>query len=57
MGEKRVAFADFLPILAAVKLDTSSTGCKEDYIEGLKVRLGARWGKVGEEGMGVAMNA
>merc|ERR1711931_305946 len=28
---------DFLPILAAVKLDTSSTGCKEDYIEGLKV--------------------
>merc|ERR1711887_265956 len=37
LGEKRVAFADFLPILAAVKLDTSSTGCKEDYIEGLKV--------------------
>merc|ERR1711970_823092 len=29
--------ADFLPILAAVKLDTSSTGCKEDYTEGLKV--------------------
>merc|ERR1712198_426480 len=28
---------DILPILAAVKLDTSSTGCKEDYIEGLKV--------------------
>merc|ERR1712050_828216 len=37
LGVKRVAFADFLPILAAVKLDTSSTGCKEDYIEGLKV--------------------
>jgi len=37
LGEKRVAFADFLPILAAVKADTSSTGCKEDYIEGLKV--------------------
>merc|ERR1739848_25505 len=29
LGEKRVAFADFLPILAAVKLDTSSTGCKD----------------------------
>merc|ERR1712035_301874 len=31
------AVADFLPILAAAKADTSSTGCKEDYIEGLKV--------------------
>merc|ERR1739836_119988 len=37
LGQKRVAFTDFLPILAAVKADTSSTGCKEDYIEGLKV--------------------
>merc|ERR1739848_258900 len=37
LGQKRVAFADFLPILAAAKADTSSTGCKEDYIEGLKV--------------------
>merc|ERR1712002_916480 len=37
LGEKRIAFADFLPILAAVKADTSSTGVKEDYIEGLKV--------------------
>merc|ERR1712098_426562 len=37
LGLKRVAFTDFLPILAAVKADTSSTGCKEDYIEGLKV--------------------
>merc|ERR1712142_624404 len=37
LGQKRIAFADFLPILAATKADTSSTGCKEDYIEGLKV--------------------
>merc|ERR1712212_95009 len=36
-GEKRIAFADFLPVLADVKADTSATGCKEDYIEGLKV--------------------
>jgi len=37
LGEKRIAFADFGAILTAVKADTSSTGCKEDYIEGLKV--------------------
>ena len=37
LGEKRIAFADFGGILTAVKADTSSTGCKEDYIEGLKV--------------------
>lgn len=37
LGQKRVAFADFMPILAAVKGDLSSTGCKEDYVEGLKV--------------------
>merc|ERR1712055_277770 len=37
LGQKRITFADFGPILAAVKADTSSTGCKEDYIEGLKV--------------------
>merc|ERR1739847_204192 len=37
LGQKRVAFADFLPILAAAKADTSSTGVKEDYVEGLKV--------------------
>jgi len=37
LGQKRVAFADFMPILAAVKADLSSTGCKEDYVEGLKV--------------------
>merc|ERR1712198_13201 len=36
-GQKRIAFADFGGILSAVKADTSSTGCKEDYIEGLKV--------------------
>merc|ERR1712126_169169 len=36
LGQKRVAFTDFLPILAAVKADTSSAGCKEDYIEGLR---------------------
>ena len=38
LGEKRIAFADFGGILAAVKADLSSTGVKEDYIEGLKVR-------------------
>ena len=38
LGEKRIAFADFGGILAAVKADLSATGVKEDYIEGLKVR-------------------
>merc|ERR1719369_96265 len=37
LGEKRVTFADFLPIWANVKADLKDTGCKEDYIEGLKV--------------------
>merc|ERR1711887_287919 len=37
LGVKRIAFADFLPILAAVKADTYATGVKEDYVEGLKV--------------------
>jgi len=37
LGQARMAFTDFLPVLAAVKADTSSTGCKEDYVEGLKV--------------------
>merc|ERR1712243_457006 len=37
LGQKRIAFADFKPILAAVKANTSSTGVKEDYVEGLKV--------------------
>merc|ERR1712241_592408 len=34
LGEKRIAFADFGAILTAVKGDLSSTGVKEDYIEG-----------------------
>merc|ERR1712240_810086 len=37
LGQKRIAFADFGAILTAVKADLSSTGVKEDYIEGLKV--------------------
>merc|ERR1712072_1411207 len=37
LGEKRIAFADFGAILTAVKADLSSTGVKEDYVEGLKV--------------------
>merc|ERR1712168_696001 len=37
LGAKRIAFADFDAILTAVKADTSSTGVKEDYAEGLKV--------------------
>merc|ERR1739848_14577 len=38
LGEKRITFADFAAtILPAVKADLSSTGCKEDYVEGLKV--------------------
>merc|ERR1712042_160546 len=46
LGEKRIAFGDFLPILAAVKADSSATGCKEDYIEGLKVFDKESTGKV-----------
>merc|ERR1712219_52237 len=37
LGQKRIAFADFGAILTAVKADLSSTGCKEDYVEGLEV--------------------
>merc|ERR1712042_227445 len=37
LGEKRITFEDFKPILAAVKADLSATGVKEDYVEGLKV--------------------
>jgi len=37
LGVRRVTFAEFLPILSKMKADTSSTGVKEDYIEGLKV--------------------
>ena len=36
-GAKRIAFADFDPILKKAKGITGDTGCKEDYIEGLKV--------------------
>jgi len=37
LGEKRITFEAFKPILAAVKADLSATGVKEDYVEGLKV--------------------
>merc|ERR1711915_459157 len=37
LGAKRIAFADFDPILKKAKGITGDTGCKEDYIEGLKV--------------------
>lgn len=37
LGAKRIAFADFDPILAKAKGITADTGCREDYVEGLKV--------------------
>jgi len=38
VGEKRITFAEFVPILEAVDAEKSKvTGCKEDYVEGLKV--------------------
>jgi len=37
LGAARIKFADFDPILAKAKGITGDTGCKEDYIEGLKV--------------------
>merc|ERR1711955_88733 len=37
LGAKRIKFADFDPILKKAKGITADTGCKEDYIEGLKV--------------------
>merc|ERR1711970_307788 len=46
LGEKRITFAEFGPILAAVKSDSSATGCKEDYVEGLKVFDKESTGKV-----------
>merc|ERR1712035_131350 len=46
LGQKRIAFADFGAILTAVKADTSATGCKEDYVEGLKVFDKESTGKV-----------
>merc|ERR1712087_1058529 len=41
-----ITFDEFGPILAAVKADMSATGCKEDYIEGLKVFDKESTGKV-----------
>merc|ERR1711990_576960 len=37
LGASRIKFADFDPILKKGKGITADTGCKEDYIEGLKV--------------------
>lgn len=37
VGEKRITFEEFLPLMDEVIADKSSTGFKEDYIEGLKV--------------------
>jgi len=37
LGQKRITFAEFGPILEAVNADLTSTGFKEDYIEGLKI--------------------
>merc|ERR1712168_684412 len=37
LGEKRITFDEFLPMLDEILADKSSTGLKEDYIEGLKV--------------------
>jgi len=46
LGAKRITFDEFLPILDEVLADTSSTGVKEDYIEGLKVFDKESTGKV-----------
>merc|ERR1712035_294266 len=35
LGEKRIAYDAFLPLLDEILADKSSTGVKEDYIEGL----------------------
>jgi len=37
LGQKRISFEEFLPILEQVKSDKKDTGLREDYIEGLKV--------------------
>jgi len=37
IGQKRITFEEFLPILEQVKADKKDTGLREDYIEGLKV--------------------
>merc|ERR1711962_85181 len=37
LGQKRITFAEFGPILEAVNADLSSTGYACDYVEGLKI--------------------
>jgi len=37
LGQRRITFDEFLPILEQVKADKKDTGMREDYIEGLKV--------------------
>merc|ERR1712212_329776 len=37
LGQKRVSFAEFGPILEEAKKNVADVGVKEDYIEGLKV--------------------
>jgi len=37
LGQKRITYAEFGPILEQAKKDVSDLGVKEDYIEGLKV--------------------
>jgi len=46
LGEKRITFDEFLPVLAELAADQSSTGLKEDYVEGLKVFDKESTGKV-----------
>jgi len=46
LGEKRIAYDAFLPLLDEILADKSSTGVKEDYIEGLKVFDKESTGKV-----------
>jgi len=46
LGEKRITFDEFLPLLDEILADKSSTGLKEDYIEGLKVFDKESTGKV-----------
>jgi len=46
LGVARITYDEFLPILDAVVADKSSTGLKEDYIEGLKVFDKEATGKV-----------
>jgi len=43
LGQRRITFEEFLPILEQVKSDKKDTGMREDYIEGLKVfdKIGA----------------